>query len=528
MNTNRWLYLLLATALVACSENPGGIEVPAVSRVEVGPSGRVLTVGDTMRLTARPTTEDGVVLGSVAITWDSDDDGVATIRPNGIWGVVEAKAPGTARISASADGRTGSVVVTVTAAPLEVATVEIVPASLTLMPGQDHPVEAVLRTADGTVIGGREITWTTSSAPVVSVTSVGNVSFAMLRGQSAGTATITATSGGVQGVANVTVAAQPPAVHSITLAPADTTLDIGQQFNMRAVLRAADGSVITGRAIQWSSTGAEYASVDQHGNVKAHAGGNVSIRATAQGVIGQAAVRVRPAQVPVAMVVIMPVARTLFVDHLASYAETTRALAANGLPLEGRTITWSVSDTTIAAVNTATGQVRGRRPGVVKVRATSEGKTGEAELHVLPVPVGSVVYDLTYNWWDGQVRIAEPMGAVAWTDAQGVERWADLSLFAGRLTLDHGVYPHTYERVLIGRAYAHVNGVLTLVAEREVVDRGTALVTGAPSGDTYLEYTSTTTPGATFRTFARGHGELRMLGDIGAGRVADVLFRQRP
>lgn len=524
LRKNAYAAVLLVAAL-ACSDSPGGIETPVVSRVEVGPADRVLVVGDTMRLTAYPTTNDGTVVGGVPIAWVSEDADVAGVTNLGIHGVVLAKAPGSVRISATAEGRTGSVRVTVTAAPLQVASVEITPNVLALQPGQEHPVEAVLRAADGTVIGGRAITWSSSSSPTVTATSYGNVSFAMLRAQSAGFATITATSEGVSGTAHVTVATWPANVHSITLTPADTIVAIGAELTMRAVLRAADGAILTGRTITWTSTAPEYAAVDQHGNVRALGAGNVAIRATAEGVTGQAAVRVQAAVTPVAHVHIQPYAKSAWVDHVVAFSGV--ALAQNGTVLEGRTLTWSIEDSTIAAVNPATGQVRGRRPGVTKVRATAEGVTGQAELHVFPIPLGVVTYALTYDWWDGQVRVAEPMGTVTWTDAAGVERTAELSLMGGSITMDHSAYPYAYTRTLLGEAYAVVDGVLQKVAERRVEDSGTVMMVTVPGGHSRWQFTSAVTPGLTYQARPRGHGEMEVRTEVG-GRIADVLFRQRP
>ena len=54
---------------------------------------------------------------------------------------------------------------------------------------------------------------------------------------------------------------------------------------------------------------------------------------------------------------------------------------ANGAPLSGRTVTWSSSNTSIAAVSTS-GLVSGVTPGSVTISATSEGKSGTAAITV--------------------------------------------------------------------------------------------------------------------------------------------------
>ena len=65
---------------------------------------------------------------------------------------------------------------------------------------------------------------------------------------------------------------------------------------------------------------------------------------------------------------------------------------AGGLPLTGKTVTWTTADASIATVD-ANGLVTGGTPGSTTVSATSEGVTGQATVDVLtppPVLVASV------------------------------------------------------------------------------------------------------------------------------------------
>src|SRR5436853_6412711 len=62
---------------------------------------------------------------------------------------------------------------------------------------------------------------------------------------------------------------------------------------------------------------------------------------------------------------------------------------AGGTPLSGRTVTWSSSNTSVAAVSSS-GLVSGVTPGSATITATSEGKSGTSTITVTPVPVASV------------------------------------------------------------------------------------------------------------------------------------------
>src|SRR5207245_3378728 len=61
----------------------------------------------------------------------------------------------------------------------------------------------------------------------------------------------------------------------------------------------------------------------------------------------------------------------------------------DGAPLSGRTVTWSSSNTAVAAVSNS-GLVSGVTPGSATITATSEGKSGTSTITVTPVPVASV------------------------------------------------------------------------------------------------------------------------------------------
>src|SRR5207245_2695435 len=62
---------------------------------------------------------------------------------------------------------------------------------------------------------------------------------------------------------------------------------------------------------------------------------------------------------------------------------------AGGNPLSGQTVTWSSSNTAVAAVSNS-GLVSGVTPGSATITATSEGKSGTSSITVTNVPVATV------------------------------------------------------------------------------------------------------------------------------------------
>lgn len=87
--------------------------------------------------------------------------------------------------------------------------------------------------------------------------------------------------------------------------------------------------------------------------------------------------------VPVASVTVTPASAPLAAGATLQLSAAPKD--ANGTVLSGRTITWTTSAPTFATVN-GTGLVSGLSPGPVTITATSEGKSGSADITVSPGP----------------------------------------------------------------------------------------------------------------------------------------------
>jgi alpha-tubulin suppressor-like RCC1 family protein len=83
----------------------------AITSVSVSPAARTLIVGETKQLTATPTDANGAAIGNRPITWASDNSAVATVGANG---QVAAVGVGTARVTATSEGVSGTTSITVT------------------------------------------------------------------------------------------------------------------------------------------------------------------------------------------------------------------------------------------------------------------------------------------------------------------------------------------------------------------------------------------------------------------------------
>lgn len=187
----RFLYLLclLTCILPACSsdDNEPVDEPVTITGVSVSPESISLECGETKQLTAKISPENAT---AGDITWTSSDEAIATVSSDG---TVTGISKGTATVTATVSGKSGTCEVTVTQ---EVQSVEISPATATLT----SKGETIQLTATVLPEGAGEATWTSSDEAVATVSPEGIVTAI-----GEGTATITATAGEKTATCTITV-----------------------------------------------------------------------------------------------------------------------------------------------------------------------------------------------------------------------------------------------------------------------------------------------------------------------------------
>jgi uncharacterized protein YjdB len=160
----------------------------AVETVTLSPATVTLDAGETTNLSVRVADAANNALTGRAVAWASETPGVATVDATG---KVTAVAGGSARISATSDGRKGEAVVQVRRA---VATAQITGALDTLEAYDVRELRAVARDAAGEIIPETQFTWTSSNTAVATAPNAVGASDATLTGVDRGTVTATATS----------------------------------------------------------------------------------------------------------------------------------------------------------------------------------------------------------------------------------------------------------------------------------------------------------------------------------------------
>ena len=169
----------------------------------------------------------------------------------------------------------------------------------------------------------------------------------------------------------------PPAVASVDVTAPTSSVGVGGTLQLTATAHDAKGNAVTGRPVTWTSATQTVATVSTTGLVTGVATGSTSITATVDGKTGSHMINVTPPAVATVSVTLE--ASTLRVG------ETTQGTAvvrdANDNVLSGRATSWASSDPQTASVSKA-GVVTALSPGIATITATSENKSGSAQLTV--------------------------------------------------------------------------------------------------------------------------------------------------
>ncbi len=166
-----------------------------VTSVLVSPSTAELSVGGTVQLQARARDAWNDEIPGRTYDWSSSNPARATVSSSGL---VRGFSPGQVTITAATGGRSGTAAVTVVALPVASVTVE--PADALMIRNSQRQFTARLYDANGGELTGRQVTWSSSSDRLATVSASGVVT-----ARRRGIVTITARSEGVSGTARITI-----------------------------------------------------------------------------------------------------------------------------------------------------------------------------------------------------------------------------------------------------------------------------------------------------------------------------------
>jgi len=287
------------TASFAGKTSAVNLTVTSATLVSINttPSTASVPINGNQALTATATYSDGSSRDVSAFAgWTSATPAVAAVSP--VTGMASGVASGSAVITASLFGKTSAMTLNVTSATL--VSVAVTPATAVVPVGVTRALSAQATYSDGSVVDVTTAAVWLSNTPLVA-TVVSNTGIAT--GVAAGSAVITATSGGKSASATVTV----PAVSlvSISVTPAAATAQMGDSKNFVATGTYSDGSIVNVSSVaSWASaTPAVATVVSSSGVATALTAGSTLITATSGGKSGSATLIVSAAagRVPVGL-----------------------------------------------------------------------------------------------------------------------------------------------------------------------------------------------------------------------------------
>ncbi|MHB1263787.1 MAG: Ig-like domain-containing protein [Gemmatimonadaceae bacterium] len=365
--------LVFTSGSVSSASVPVAINTASIVSVAVTPQRDTLTsLGDSHALTA--VARDGAgAATSGSFTWVSRNPAVATVDAAG---QVTAVANGNAWIVATeSGGLRDSALVTV---QQRVASVTITPGSRSIYLTRTFQFTASAVDGRGHPIGAPTFAWSSTAPSVATVDSTGLVTALAL-----GTARLRATTGGVTGVASVTIAtpilrivvgrdsAGVPVGDTIALTA------LGAVRHFRAIAYDTLDAAMTGVSFTWASTNGSVALLDSAtattARATAAANGLTAITATAQGITGSATLRV---QQLLSSIELTPASGTIGVT--GTLALLARGKDANGRFIPGGSFSYASSNPAVATVDAGSGVVTGVATGAANMTATSGAITSNA------------------------------------------------------------------------------------------------------------------------------------------------------
>ena len=162
--------------------------------------------------------------------------------------------------------------------PIPVSSVQVEGAGKTVIVGQPLQLTAILKDIGGNVLTGRPISWTVDNTAVAQVSQTGLVQTLL-----PGNVTITATSEGKSGQFIVTISKIP--VASVALTPDSVTLLAGVTTQLQLMIKDANGTVVTDRAVTWTVSDSTKVRVSPTGQLTALTGSvnPISVSAVCEG-----------------------------------------------------------------------------------------------------------------------------------------------------------------------------------------------------------------------------------------------------
>ncbi len=371
--------LASVTASLGSQSVSANVNVTNATAVSISVTPSIISLAPGTQITYAATgqfSDSSTQVISSNVTWASSDNTVATISNGaGSRGIAAAVGTGSASITATFEGVTGTAQLNVSGANL--TGIAINPPTAVLAPASALQYSVTASYDDGTSqIVSTIATWSTSDKNLATITPFGQVT-----GQSAGLATITASYGGFSITSDVLV--ESAALTSITVNPSNLTIPQQIMAGLTAIGSFADGSSqdLT-TAVTWTSSTASVATVSNAAGTRGFATGvapgTSTLSAVFAGEVGSTTLTVTNATL---------VSLSITPNNPSISLGKSQVFTATGTFSDGSTMNvstqaaWTSSDVNIAVINSQ-GIATSASSGTTTITATLNGVNTSAVMTV--------------------------------------------------------------------------------------------------------------------------------------------------
>ncbi|MEX0879940.1 MAG: Ig-like domain-containing protein [Thermoanaerobaculia bacterium] len=270
MRSRRGAIGVLAAVLVAaaCGRKPATLDISPKKM-------KIYGLERSARLTTRVLDKKGQPLDPATPNWSSSNAEVVAAEPGGR---LVAKKAGSAVVTATYEDISAQVPVEV----IDVSSIEISPPSLPLTgpAGTSIPLSWTVRDSNQKAIDLKP-TWTSSDPKIATVSEAGVVTSV-----AAGTTTIVAKIGDIQGGSDVVVSLRP--IGRLEIRPLTALVRAGESQHFEVIAYGSDGMAIPEAAAAFRSSNPAVATVDAAGKAEGRTAGAAIIRVELSGQFAEA------------------------------------------------------------------------------------------------------------------------------------------------------------------------------------------------------------------------------------------------
>lgn len=254
-----------------------------------------------------------------------------------------------------------------------VTTISISPKTASVAVGATEQFQAIATDQQGNAMSGVNFIFSSSS----SAATVDNTGLA--KGMSAGTATITTSASGKSASVSLAITANPPpasVLTQISVSPAITSIQVGQQQSYTAVGYDQFNNAMNGITFTWASDGSSAIAMLNNNVATGVSAGAVHITASASGISSApASLTILPPPPALTTIGVTPSASSILIAGTQQL--TAVGYDQNGAAMSGIMFTWSSSNQNIATVSNG-GLAGGVAAGTSHITASAQGVNSKA------------------------------------------------------------------------------------------------------------------------------------------------------